>query len=367
MRVLVIGGSAFNGRSLVPVLVREGHDVTVCNRGRTPIEHPAGVELIAADRTDHDALRSALGGTEWDCVIDMTAYHPEDVEVMVDLFAGSTGHYIFVSSTVIYAAASPEHPGPITEQHPVEREGAQFEYGLDKILCEDLLLAAHADQGFPATIVALGMSFGPHNAIVNREQRMFARMLTGRPILMPGDGSTQTVVGYVDDQSEAFASLMGVDASFGRRFNLTGDDPHSDERYVRAFAEVTGAQPDVINVPAELMDQLWDNEIQLTPPKGSRSSMDIRPTDAAFAKVAPHLHKLPVSSLTQRLQPSIHRWDSDSRFAVDSLKEVSGWAPKHTFEQAVADAYDWWRGTDLLDTVEQDWTFEDEILALIRR
>ena len=35
MRVLVMGGTQFNGLALVHELARQGHDVTVCNRGRT--------------------------------------------------------------------------------------------------------------------------------------------------------------------------------------------------------------------------------------------------------------------------------------------------------------------------------------------
>lgn len=365
MDILVMGGSAFNGRALVPALVRAGHEVTVCNRGRTPIEHPPGVKTIAADRTDHDAVRAALGGTSFDAVIDMTAYHPNDVQLMIDIFEGAVGHYIFVSSTVIYGAVTDANPGPITESHPVERQGAQFEYGLDKILCEDLLITAHADRGFPATTVCLGMSFGPHNALPTREQRMFARMLGGRPVLLPGDGSATTVVGYVEDQAEAFAALCGVEASFGKRFNLTGDDPHSNRRYVDTFADVVGVTPNVVEVPKELMDKLWAKEIALTPMGGTRSTMDVRPTDAAREAVMPHLHKIPLASLTQRLQPSIHDWNSHCVFAVDAIKEMTGWAPAHTFDTAVADAYEWWRGTNLDQTTEHDWRFEDEILDLL--
>ena len=74
-----MGGTQFNGRALVHELVRAGHDVTVCNRGRTPAELPAGVRRLIGDRTDHRSLRNALGGTDWDCVYDLTAYHPPDV------------------------------------------------------------------------------------------------------------------------------------------------------------------------------------------------------------------------------------------------------------------------------------------------
>ena len=43
MRVLVMGGTQFNGRALVDELVRAGHEVTICNRGRTPAETMDGL------------------------------------------------------------------------------------------------------------------------------------------------------------------------------------------------------------------------------------------------------------------------------------------------------------------------------------
>ena len=69
-----MGGTQFNGRALVSELVRAGHDVTVCNRGRTQTELPAGVRRLIGDRTDPQSLRDALGGTDWDCVHDLTQH-----------------------------------------------------------------------------------------------------------------------------------------------------------------------------------------------------------------------------------------------------------------------------------------------------
>src|SRR4051794_21839022 len=98
-----MGGSRFNGLSLVQELVREGHDVTVVNRGRSVGDIPAPVRRLVADRTDPAQLREALAGEEFDCVHDVSAYTPGDVEAMVGLLEGRVGHYVFVSSTVIYA------------------------------------------------------------------------------------------------------------------------------------------------------------------------------------------------------------------------------------------------------------------------
>ncbi len=364
MKVLVMGGSLFNGRSLVQALVEAGHDVTVSNRGRTPTVLPDGVDLLVADRTDHDQVRSVLGGTEWDAVVDMSAYHPEDTRLMCDVLADSCGHYVFISSTVTYA--SPPDGEVIDESFPDDRGPDQNEYGLHKIFCEEQLFGAYEATGFPATTVPLSMVFGPHNALPGREQRMFTRMLAGRPVLVPGDGSTRGIVGHVDDQSRAIEAILGVEASFGRRFNLTGDDPHTDTRYVDVFSAVTGTSCETVSIPAELMDQLWDGEVSVSRPGGSRTTMDIRPTEAAVERVIPHAHKFALANIIQRLQPNVHRWDTDVVFSVDALKEVTGWAPKFTFDQAVEQTYDWWRNSEYPDTVEQDFGFEDEILAMIR-
>ena len=363
--VLVMGGSAFNGRAAVKALAEAGHAVTVCNRGRTAVDHPDGVTTLVADRTDHDAVRAVLGGTEWDAVLDMTAYHPEDTELMTEIFDGNVGHYIFVSSCVIYASVGPDNPGPISEASPVDRGPEQFEYGLHKLLCEDQLIAAHAETGFPATIVPLGMVFGPHNALPGREQRMFSRMLLGRPILMPGDGSSTTVVGHVDDQARAYEALLGVEASFGKRLNLTGDDPHTTKRYIDTFAQVVGVEPNVVSIPDDLMNKLWDREIKLTPPDETRSTMDIRMTPDARETIMRHIHKMPLGNLSQRLQVSLHRWDSPTIFSIDAMKATTGWAPQHTFDSTVEATYEWWRGTELHATTTQDYTYEDEILALL--
>jgi 2'-hydroxyisoflavone reductase len=128
VKVLVMGGSRFNGLSLVNHLVGAGHQVTVVNRGRSAGDLPSAVRRLVADRTDHAQLREALAGEEFDCVHDVSAYHPSDVETMIELLEGRVGHYVFVSSTVIYA---PSDLLPITEEHPVDRSERQIEYGLN--------------------------------------------------------------------------------------------------------------------------------------------------------------------------------------------------------------------------------------------
>jgi nucleoside-diphosphate-sugar epimerase len=359
VKVLVMGGTQFNGLALVRELVRGGHDVTILNRGKSPGAVPPGVRRLVADRTDPASLRAALGSEDYDVVHDVTAYRPEDVAFMLDHFRGRTGHYVFVSSTVIYAASQLL---PIHEDFPVDRSPHQNEYGRNKLLCEDLLVRAHREHGFPATTVCLSMVFGPHNILPDREQRMFVRLLTGRPILIPGDGTTVAQVGHVDDQARALRMLMGKPATFGRRYNLTGADFFTAEGYVDTFARVVGVEPDKVFVPAALMDDLFDGRVRAQPVQvGAR--IDIRSTERPDEL---QRNRFLLSMLVQRIAPHIHRWNANVIFGIERLRQDVGFEPALRFPAAVAQTFEWFQAERMAEKQAFDFTFEDELLRLVR-
>jgi nucleoside-diphosphate-sugar epimerase len=360
MKVLVVGGSQFNGFALVQELVRRGHDVTVLNRGRTDAPFPDGIRRVTADRTDRDRMAEVLAADEFDCVHDMCAYHPEDVELMIDLLRGRVGHYVFVSSTVIYARASVL---PITEESPVDRSTQQIEYGLHKLLCEDRLLEEFSSSGFPATTVALSMVMGPRNIVPDREQRMFVRLLHGRPILVLGRGTALGQIGDVDDQAEALCDVMGQSVTFGQRYNLTGGQYFTDEGYVDTFADVVGADAHKVFVPAEVVDDVWNGRLELGLARPTGAHIDIR-TSAAEQRMQEMAirQRYQLTNLVQKLAPHLHRWDDNVVFGIDKLARDVGWRPRHTFRETVARTYEWFQGEGIADRVEFDFTFEDELL-----
>jgi nucleoside-diphosphate-sugar epimerase len=362
MRVLVMGGTQFNGLSLVHELVRTGHDVTVLNRGQTAADLPRSVRRLHGDRTDHARMYELFAREEFDCVQDMSAYHPEDVELMIALFHGKTGHYVFASSTVIYAATDVL---PIGEDHPVDRTEAQNEYGLHKLLCEDILVRAHRERGFPATIVPFSMVFGPNNTLLDREQRMFARLLRGRPILVPGDGTALSQVGHVDDQSRALRMLMGQPITFGKRYNLTGAQYYSDEGYVDTFASVLGIEANKVFVPPAVMDAAWDGELELGLPE-PQVRMDIRTSDIARRASAAGRARWQLAALVQKLAPNLHRWNRSVVFDIGRLRRDVGWEPEFTFRSMIEHTYEWWRRCGHDQVQQFDFGFEDELLAHVQ-
>jgi nucleoside-diphosphate-sugar epimerase len=359
-----MGGTNFNGLALVHELVRQGHDVTVLNRGKSEADIPNSVHRLIADRSEPDTVRAALAGSEWDVIQDVTAYHPEDVALMLELFRDRVGHYILASSTVTYAASDLL---PITEDHPDDRSDAQNEYGLHKLLCEDILWAAHGDHGFPATTVPFSMVFGPHNMISSREQAMFRRLVDGRPVLVPGDGTTLLQVGHVDDQACALEQMMGRDITFGRRYNLTGKESVTRNDYVSGLATAADVgEVDVRFIPPKLMNRLWTGETLVDLGSATGVGLSVRSTAEGTKKRAQSRgrQRFQLSQLVQHLAPNIHHWSRSTVFSIDRLRSDIGWEPEQTFASMADHTFRWWHRSGLADA-PVDWTFEDGILDLL--
>ena len=144
MRVLVIGGTEFISLHLVQALRRDGHAVSVLNRGRQAGRLPPDVERIVCDRKDHAALACALAGERFDVLVDVT-YAPttgEDVAALLDALDERVGHVLFVSTGRVYDHA---RPMPLDEETP--RTLFWGEYAKLKIAGEDELLRRHRERG----------------------------------------------------------------------------------------------------------------------------------------------------------------------------------------------------------------------------
>jgi nucleoside-diphosphate-sugar epimerase len=359
MRVLVMGGTQFNGLALVHELMQTGHQVVILNRGQTAADLPVGVERVYADRTNHEQMREVLGGVDVDAVIDVSAYLPEDVELMVEIFRGRIDHYVFISSTVIYAASDLL---PITERHPVAREEPQQAYGRNKLLCEDILLREWRENRFPCSIVPFSMVMGAGNILPDREQRMFQRILRNRPILIPGNGRTIQQIGHAEDQARALRMMLCKPITYGQRYNLTGGDYFTQEGYVDTFARILDREVEKVFIPAAMMHALWSGDLEITLPT-TQSKADIR-SGARPPQV--EINRFMLTMLVQQIAPNIHYWDRNVIFSVEKLRRDVGWEPELTFPAAVERTWRWYQAAGLPETQEFDFSFEDELIRMAR-
>ena len=257
MRALVLGGSVFVGRRLVGALVKEGHDVTVLNRGRTATTVPDGVEQLIADRTDPASMAAALTGTSWDAIFDVSGFvmvaGGSDISSLLDLVDGHVGRYVYVSSIMAYDQ-SMIGVFPWTEDQSTDSDGAAS-YGGFKAMAEREMLRRHLVTGFPVTIVRPAAIYGPDNNIFDMETPMFLRLLRGLPVLVPHGGLVAGSYGHVDDLCALMMLLPNCPGTVGEVLNATTDGV-SVSRYIDTLASVVGVSPKVVFLPDALLPDI---------------------------------------------------------------------------------------------------------------
>lgn len=249
MESLILGGGTFVGRRMVEHLREAGHEVTVLNRGKTSTDLPTGVNRIVGDRTSTESMRQALEGTEWDAVIDVSGFVMAAggglFEDLIDLLDGRVGSYVFVSSIMAY---EPTGLMPWTEDQPT-RDDPDTTYGGFKAHAERAILDRFASTGFPGAIGRPAAIYGPDNNIHDMETAMFLRLRRGLPILLPHEGLVTTSYGHVDDLCTNLLEMALLPAVRGEVVNLTGQGCSARE-YAILLAQIVGAEPDIIEVPA---------------------------------------------------------------------------------------------------------------------
>jgi nucleoside-diphosphate-sugar epimerase len=161
--------------------------------------------------------------------------------------------------------------------------------------------------------------------------------------------------------------LMGRPQTFGKRYNLTGRQYHTDVGYVDTMASVLGVEADKVFIPAPVMDDLWDGRIQLEAGRPSPANVDIRMSDSERARAARDLQLHLLSRLIQRLAPHLHRWNRSVCFDIGALERDTGWQPEYSFRAMVEQTWDWFLATGRDRSSDFDFGFEDGLLAQLGR
>lgn len=247
-RLLVIGGTGVISSAVTRLAVERGLDVTVLNRGSSATRPlPDGAEVVQADVRDPASVRAALGDREFDSVVDWVAFTPEHVQTDVDLFAGRTGQYVFISSASAYQ--TPPERLPVTESTPLRNPF--WQYSRDKIACEDLLVREYRDSGFPATVIRPSHTYDRTLVPLDGGWTALERMRQGREVVVHGDGTSLWTLTHHEDFARGLVPLLGDPRTLGEAFHITSDDVLTWDQIVRALATAAGVEPRIVHVPSD--------------------------------------------------------------------------------------------------------------------
>ena len=191
MKVLFIGGTGIISTASTRLAAERAIELTLLRRGQHAAKLPENVGTITADIHDEAAVAEAIGSRHFDAVVDWTVFTTEQLERDIRLFRGKTNQYIFISSASAYQ--KPVGHYLITESTPLANP--YWQYSRDKIACEERLMKAYREEGFPITIVRPSLTYGDTQIplAVNSWQKSWTvvdRMRRGKKVIVPGDGSS---------------------------------------------------------------------------------------------------------------------------------------------------------------------------------
>ncbi|WP_174266522.1 NAD-dependent epimerase/dehydratase family protein [Streptomyces sp. 1-11] len=217
MRLLVLGGTEFVGRTVVEAALARGWEVTVFHRGRHA--PPQGVRSLHGDRTAPGGLDTLAGDDgSWDAVVDTWSAAPRAVLEAARLLRGRAGRYAYVSSRSVYAWPWP--PGAREDAPLVEGAAADAgtaDYARDKRGGE--LAAVAAFGAGDSLLVRAGLILGPYEN-VGRLPWWLNRIARGGQVLAPGPRGL--TVQYIDARDLAGWLLGALERGLSGPYDLVG-------------------------------------------------------------------------------------------------------------------------------------------------
>ncbi len=257
MKVLVIGGTGTISLSVVRRLVKKGAEVWTLSRGGRNNELPEGVNTIICDAYDEEAVKKVLEGKSFDAICDWICYTREDALRDIRTYAGHTKQFIFTSSASAYH--KPVENYIITEGTTLANP--HWEYSRNKIAAEEAFFTAFREQGFPITVVrpshtyferSLPVSIHGHNG----SWSVIKRMLEGKKILVPGDGTSLWTLTWAEDFAVGYTGLVGNRKAIGEAFHITGDEVLTWNTILGTAASILGVEYKPCYVPSDLLGRV---------------------------------------------------------------------------------------------------------------
>jgi 2'-hydroxyisoflavone reductase len=246
VRLLVLGGSGFVGRTVVMHALDRGWSVTVFNRGRTAATD-ARAEHVRGDRLRASDL-AALGSRRWDAAVDTWAGAPRAVRDSASALRGVVDRYLYVSSGSVYDPPAPvggdetsptiaADPGAGGGSYPERKRGGE--------------LAVEAAFGGRALLARAGTIVGPYED-VGRLTWWLLRLERGGRVLAPGPSDLALQV--IDARDLALFLLHAASDGLAGAYNVVSRAGHATMgELLEACSSVTGGGAELVWVDPDAL------------------------------------------------------------------------------------------------------------------
>ena len=285
MRIMVLGGSGFIGRSTIRKL--EQHEITIVHRG----DSCSGEDRIRHIHCDSDDIlghRTAFREWRPDVVLDLLSRNGLSAWRTIHAIAGLSTRVTMASSISVYRSfgvmigseVGAIDNSPMNEDAPLRQllfpyrkpgsrpndDPKKWLDDYDKIPAEQAFLS---QRDLAVNIVRLPMVYGPGDPD-RRVESYVTRMLNGSEVLLQQMASAwRNSRAYVENVAEAIVRVLHAGAP-GRIYNIADDGDFTEADWIRRIGEEAG----------------WDGDIRIVPDGAAagRPAIDELPAMTNFAQ-----------------------------------------------------------------------------------
>ena len=324
MKIFITGGNGLLGHHLVPALQERGdtvrmlalpgEDTTWLERRNVAIYRGdvRRAETLAAPLRDVDTVFHLAGMMGvWRPMQDYYAVNVTGTEhVCRAALAAGVRRLVHISSWTVYGMALGR---PAREDFPLVPFPEP--YAVTKAQGDKLVQRLIEHDRLPAVIIRPGTFFGPGDRL--HFGRMAERVRAGKGLIV-GSGRNALPFVYVTDVVQGLLLAAGHAGAAGQAYNITTDQPLTQDEFLGAIAQELGVRPPRLHAPY--------------------------PALYAAALAAEHAARL---TRAQR-QPVVTRlgvklFGTDNRHAIDKARRELGYAPRVSLREGVRLAAAWYR------------------------
>lgn len=258
MRILVMGGSWFLGRSIAEQAIARGWKVSTFSRGRSGRD-VEGVRPVRGDRTSPGDLARLAGAGPWDAVIDTSSadFAPRRILAGARALEPVAGRYVYVSTVNAYrgwpteplteASEILDAPPDADDEYGRELSPAAY-YGVQKAGCERAITETFGEDR--TVILRPGVILGPEE-YVGRLPWWLRRARLGGAMLAPGD--PERSIQPVDVRDVAQFALDQAAAGPGGAYNIAAPGRETMRDFLQACLDATNSDAELRWVPDQVL------------------------------------------------------------------------------------------------------------------
>ena len=252
MTLLIIGGTGVLSSAVTAEALRKGIAVTMINRGKRRI--PEGVELIKADKDDHQTIARALEGRSFDVVMDFLCYTDAQTEKSARFYMKYTKQYFYISSCAVYDTASLNGQ---TADEESKKVLPIWKYSVDKWASEQKLKGLLKDTDVKYTIIRPCVTYGntrvPYGIMpaYGYHWTLCARIIAGKPIITWNGGRNRCNMHSVDDIAVGVVGLIRNQKAYNEAFNICGNETPTFKEVLEAVSDYLHKEVITVDIPSE--------------------------------------------------------------------------------------------------------------------